>query len=186
MERFSYLKDIPIDFTLKPVDTIVIGQKTNVDGEDRFIAKTVEASHLITAMTDVVLEGADLPSHLDQMQVKVDEAQDYATNSATSASASEVSHQAAAAQAQLSEGHANDAQQMRDESAQIKMQCGQHEENSESHANSSALSADASATSEARALEFTEICEGFAGAMVSVLTMNIVSLTTTAKMDGIA
>lgn len=186
MERFSYLKDIPIDFTLKPVDTIVIGQHTKVEGEDRYIAKAVEASHLISAMTNVVLEGADLPSHLTLMQSKVDDAQEQATSSASSASKSEQSHQQAAEQAQISEGHASTAANMRDQTAQIKMQCQQHEESSASNAELSSRNASAAGESEVKAQEFADICEGFAGGLVSVLTLNVVNLTATAKMDGIA
>ncbi|MFB5180925.1 hypothetical protein [Vibrio alginolyticus] len=186
MEKFAYLKDIPRDFVMNPDDTIVIGKKTLVNGETRYIAKTVDAVYLISAMTDTVLEGADLPSHLTQMQQKIDEAQGFAEQAESSATLSEQSNQNAADQAQLSESHAKTAEQFKDESAQLKMMCQQHEEASQSYTQLSQRNAEAAGQSEAKAQEYTDICEGFAGGLVSVLTLNMINLTHSAKLDGIA
>lgn len=186
MERYSYLKDIPHDFVMNREDTIVIGQKTEVDGQTRYIAKTVDAAHLIDAMTNTVLEGADLPSHLEAMQDKVDEAGEHAGVSASHAETSGSHAQEAEEQANLSKNHAETSEQHKEESAQLKMQCEQLTETSESHAGVAGRHAEAAQQSETKAQEFTEICEGFAGGLVSVLSLNMLHLASTAKTDGLA
>lgn len=186
MEKHAYLNDLPQSLEMHDHDTVVIGKKTEINSQTRYIGQTVEAGELKKAMVDLVLKTADLPSHLDQMQAEVNKASGFADDASASAITAE--QQADRADRSRDSAHADavKATQQADRAEQIERQCQTHVESAQDQADLSSRNAAAAKASENKALEYTDICEGFAGGMVSVLTMQVNNYYHTAKSDGIA
>lgn len=184
MEKHAYLNDLPQSLVMTDNDTVVIGKKTEVNGETRYIGQTVPAGELKKAFTELVLETADLPSHLEAMATEVKRASDFADESGVSAQESEASNQESSGHAERSRGFAQESEQYKNTSSDLQQQCQGHEETALTHANTAGRHAGDAFASEAKALEYTEMCEGFAGGLVSVLTMSISNFHHTIKGDG--
>lgn len=186
MEKHAYLNDLPQSLEMHDHDTVVIGKKTEINSQTRYIGQTVEAGELKKAMVDLVLKTADLPSHLDQMQAEVNKASGFADDASASANTSVSAAELSEQQAELSGQHAQESEAHKNAAGQIERQCQTHVENAQDQANLSSRNAAAAKASEDKANEYTDICEGFAGGMVSVLTMQVNNYYHTAKSDGIA